>query len=500
MEEDLQKRNTDCVYFLASPLTCKKGSECEYRHSEMARLNPRDCYYWLSGTCLNASCAFRHPPLDGGRTETSSETAAVTTPNVSAVSVTKTNVPCYYFYNGYCNKGELCTFMHGPVPSNNVHTQKYSNARPNSDGPPVEKKGSAGSDTGSAPGAKSFRTGNQQTTRRPVMRKESELENLQPSPSKVAKRSASPCTPRSIYEDAAADGSISPVAAAGSVPRSPHASSPGFDVLVDNGSDELVYEDDYNYVVDHDGDSGEPVADEYDFKGRTIDDPEYTGSAIFYEKERHEYDYHFGAQDSLGRVREGRSDSRRRVLDRVVPARRSRSPRGQAYNGLHSVDLRDRLKRRRMTDDRSHNAYSGRHESSRPISRSRERPRYQVERHIRRPMELNNSRSHIGHEGRFTRSSFDKSRLQQKPQLSSKVSGNAADRKRSYAEESVVFKGPKTLAQIKDEKNRRGSREPSESSLDGLLDDNFVAPKTLSEILEEKRRLGSLVNGNNDSS
>ncbi|CAN1824969.1 Zinc finger CCCH domain-containing protein 17 [Linum perenne] len=91
MEEELQKRNTDCVYFLASPLTCKKvlssiphlnsftslfllvplflrrglahfrGAECEYRHSEMARLNPRDCWFWLSGTCLNPTCAFRHP-------------------------------------------------------------------------------------------------------------------------------------------------------------------------------------------------------------------------------------------------------------------------------------------------------------------------------------------------------------------------------------------------------------------------------------------------------
>ncbi|KAM2071910.1 hypothetical protein ACFX1X_040800 [Malus domestica] len=50
---------------LASPLTCKKGSECEYRHSEYARINPRDCWYWLNGSCLNLKCAFRHPPLDG---------------------------------------------------------------------------------------------------------------------------------------------------------------------------------------------------------------------------------------------------------------------------------------------------------------------------------------------------------------------------------------------------------------------------------------------------
>lgn len=60
-EEDALKRNTDCVYFLASPLTCKKGSECEYRHSEHARMNPRDCWFWLNGNCLNPKCSFRHP-------------------------------------------------------------------------------------------------------------------------------------------------------------------------------------------------------------------------------------------------------------------------------------------------------------------------------------------------------------------------------------------------------------------------------------------------------
>ncbi|KAJ4847117.1 hypothetical protein Tsubulata_050797 [Turnera subulata] len=49
-DEEALKRNTDCVYFLASPLTCKKGSECEYRHSEYARVNPRDCYFWLNAS------------------------------------------------------------------------------------------------------------------------------------------------------------------------------------------------------------------------------------------------------------------------------------------------------------------------------------------------------------------------------------------------------------------------------------------------------------------
>lgn len=47
-----------CYSFAPPPL---QGSECEYRHSEVARVNPRDCYYWLNGNCTNRKCTFRHP-------------------------------------------------------------------------------------------------------------------------------------------------------------------------------------------------------------------------------------------------------------------------------------------------------------------------------------------------------------------------------------------------------------------------------------------------------
>ncbi|QHO51336.1 Zinc finger CCCH domain-containing protein [Arachis hypogaea] len=106
MDEASLMRNTDCVYFLASPLTCKKGAECEYRHNEIARLNPRDCWYWLSGSCLNPTCAFRHPPLDG-QTGVSSE------PTQSAVPANKTMVPC-----------DRCSFLHG-------HDESHFTVKPN---------------------------------------------------------------------------------------------------------------------------------------------------------------------------------------------------------------------------------------------------------------------------------------------------------------------------------------------------------------------------------
>ncbi|MFS8021227.1 putative transcription factor C3H family [Helianthus anomalus] len=119
-EDEVLKRNTDCVYFLASPLTCKKGSECEYRHSDIARVNPRDCWYWLNGNCLNPKCAFRHPPLDGlvgpdAPTPMGPPAPApAPVPHSTPYATPKQGVPCIFFQKGYCLKGHLCPFLHGP--------------------------------------------------------------------------------------------------------------------------------------------------------------------------------------------------------------------------------------------------------------------------------------------------------------------------------------------------------------------------------------------------
>ncbi|KHN28904.1 Zinc finger CCCH domain-containing protein 17 [Glycine soja] len=122
-QDEALKRNTDCVYFLASPLTCKKGNECEYRHSEYARVNPRDCRYWLSGNCLNPKCPFRHPPLDGLLGTQAAVTGGPSVPpsqipTASAAHApynsSKQAVPCYFFQKGLCLKGDRCAFLHGP--------------------------------------------------------------------------------------------------------------------------------------------------------------------------------------------------------------------------------------------------------------------------------------------------------------------------------------------------------------------------------------------------
>ncbi|CAN6250618.1 unnamed protein product, partial [Urochloa humidicola] len=124
-EEEAVRRSTDCVYFLASPLTCKKGNECDFRHSEGARMNPRDCWYWLNGSCLNPKCSFRHPPIDG--------LFGAPTPGVPPVSSHygaynsgKQMVPCYYFQKGNCLKGDRCPFYHGPQAAGNNPTEQLA--------------------------------------------------------------------------------------------------------------------------------------------------------------------------------------------------------------------------------------------------------------------------------------------------------------------------------------------------------------------------------------
>lgn len=123
-EEEALKMNTDCVYFLASPLTCKKGSECEYRHSDFARVNPRDCWFWLNSNCLNPKCGFRHPPLDGlmgAQIPTPTGSAqpllpqTATAPPVQVLNANNTQgVPCKFFQSGFCLKGDWCPFLHAP--------------------------------------------------------------------------------------------------------------------------------------------------------------------------------------------------------------------------------------------------------------------------------------------------------------------------------------------------------------------------------------------------
>ncbi|XP_010424995.1 PREDICTED: zinc finger CCCH domain-containing protein 17-like [Camelina sativa] len=137
--EEALKWNTDCVYFLASPLTCKKGPECEYRHSEYARMNPRDCYYWLNGNCMNPKCGFRHPPLEGLLgIQGGAPAGSVQPTHATAQGVAKQPVPCVFFQKGMCVKGDMCSFLHTPNPAA-YKKQHPVEAKPATD-PQISKK------------------------------------------------------------------------------------------------------------------------------------------------------------------------------------------------------------------------------------------------------------------------------------------------------------------------------------------------------------------------
>nr|CAB3464110.1 unnamed protein product [Digitaria exilis] len=58
-----RRSSADCVNFLASRFACSKGTKCEFRHCEGARFSP-SCWYWFQGNCVNPSCTFRHPQLE----------------------------------------------------------------------------------------------------------------------------------------------------------------------------------------------------------------------------------------------------------------------------------------------------------------------------------------------------------------------------------------------------------------------------------------------------
>ncbi|KAL6070426.1 Zinc finger CCCH domain-containing protein 17 [Balamuthia mandrillaris] len=89
-------RLVDCHFFVAGEHGCSKGQECEFRHSQAAKDNPKVCKFWLQEDCLNPDCKFRHPTLprqkDGSRTF------------------------CYYQSTGQCTRRAVCAFYHGDEP------------------------------------------------------------------------------------------------------------------------------------------------------------------------------------------------------------------------------------------------------------------------------------------------------------------------------------------------------------------------------------------------
>ncbi|XP_044464733.1 zinc finger CCCH domain-containing protein 34-like isoform X2 [Mangifera indica] len=530
MEEEGQKWNTDCVYFLASPLTCKKGIDCEYRHCEIARLNPRDCWYWLAGNCINPACGFRHPPLDGHLTESRSESGPF--PYQSSTPANKTTVPCYFYFNGFCNKGDRCSFMHGS--EGNAPAGIYSRTTyAITDALPIGNKASSGIDTGSASTERCPNLVETATMPAMVMSIQAKDDLLQSAPRSIPMQSTSPQISLSEGEEAAAVKSDLRAPVEGFMETRSHVctdwnseeqvdghieleepweSSPGFDVLVDSykRSEKLSYEDDPEHLVNM---NREHRALNSHFLGCDLEDQvEYTypDAELLYDRQMYsDYDS-LDNGHILGNVRKPSICARERMLDSLFSRKRKFLQQKVAVNDW-SVDLRDYLRRRRVIDDHQIISSSRKHDSCRLVVQRQERARKHVigqQLHKRLTAVVgknyvesygdygtlsNGANQHVwlrhSKSRRFRQNSKEK-RLAKQQSRSSEVSGKPFSRERRSTETSTAFTGPKTLAEIKEEKKKtedQGDISGKTGNSSITLAD-FEGPKPLSEILKGKKK------------
>ncbi|CAJ1944488.1 unnamed protein product [Sphenostylis stenocarpa] len=521
MDEDSLKRNTDCVYFLASPLTCKKGSECEYRHNEIARLNPRDCWYWVSGQCLNPTCAFRHPPLDGH-----TGVPAPSEPTQNSLPANKTMVPCYFFFNGFCNKGDKCSFLHGPDDSSfTVKPMKNDNG--STDALNLENKTSSGNRTGVA----SIPT--DQCLTAPKKLSDFKLqpkEDPQLQLPKKVKQQGDPLETSALeYKEAAVSRSDSPFPEDGFVHNvshlcaeqsseeqvnsqvepeerwesSPH--SPGFDVLVHDELENLGYEEDSEYlpVLDRNEQQLNEQYLGYEFKDPVEYDTMCPEADIMYPQETYDGYRCFDRDLAHANGRTIRTYSRDIFFDSILSRKRIRmSAEVAAYD--KDLDLRDHLRRRRESNGSPFAGLLRRQESS-SLVRNQERNQKMlgIEQRPSRRLTSQLGYSAIGSIGGEieTLSITNKHRLfrhsqqhrprkhyrekpARRPFLSSKISRKSVFKERGFIQESTTFSGPKTLAEIKEEK-----KKAEEGLLWNSTSTDFQDPKPLSEILKDKRTM-----------
>ncbi|KAF9613213.1 hypothetical protein IFM89_006314 [Coptis chinensis] len=537
MDDELTKRNTDCVYFLASPLTCKKGAECEYRHSEIARLNPRDCWYWLAGNCLNPTCAFRHPPLEG-RSETTLEPESL--PAQASAPVIKSNVPCYFYFSSFCNKGENCSFLHG---SNINSGQSSKSASLVANVHPLENK--VVTSINGVTAAIELPHDESQLLTKVVecIQSHSKVE-CQPSVyNNGLHKSPSPRTAVPGCDDLTlksefllpAEGIQSPVPANQSPlcaehnsdgqfddhidPEERWESSPGFDVLVDDGSENLGYEDDPEYLLAQKRESRvlhEQLL-QYDYEDSVGYDPlEFGDSGILYEHEMYESYDPLENDNIADQVQRVPKRSREMMLDPMGLPNRQNFPREVDLSVRNGVDLRNQLRKRRRTMSRpkrgslSHLKEAGQERPGRRHKRQTVHGRLTSEVASNRIGGCNESdhRSYGSHHrglSRQTESRYSKTRQQERerrrqsrpqPRFSENSRGGTASQNARSPKESITtFTGPKTLAEIKEEKRKTSEIRVSNGSTTNngrTASQNFEGPKPLREILKDKRRLGSM--------
>ncbi|CAM8914880.1 unnamed protein product [Rhodiola kirilowii] len=514
-EDEVTKRNTDCVYFLASPLTCKKGSECEYRHSEHARVNPRDCWYWLNGSCLNPKCAFRHPPLDGllGSQPTATAGTALllpqaVTPSPLAVPQSKQTVPCIFFQKGVCLKGDKCAFLHGPnsVPTKPPHATPAAEV--------TSTKNVFGVPQRSAQESKRYQPNISNSNKFADDKLNSKTSNSQPK-ANAANRVVLPSTEFNASFKSSTIGSNGMHQAEmfdDHVMRNGkdaddlyRESSPGFDVLVDDevAEDQYYDADEYGTRGAHEGRSVNDYGALPDADLEMLHDPRgYDG----YDRLSGQYarDQNRRASEKIlrGTVSiEGRDNRKGGSSDRIGQSDLRHRLKQMKGSGLRSV-ISDNYEQRRSDDSRRDSRLVAPLESS---MSSRLQGRIKDPR--RSPVRSSISDRDI-ERGR-NRSRTSPIRTQIRDRMGSRGQDDFGNRRslRGYgmqregsADGLVEFSGPKTLSELKTckssvkdrlisgqesfslgKRKSTGEREQFDSSL------SFEGPKPLSEILKRKK-------------
>ncbi|KAL2343578.1 hypothetical protein Fmac_004863 [Flemingia macrophylla] len=536
-QDEALKRNTDCVYFLASPLTCKKGIECEYRHSEYARVNPRDCRYWLNGNCLNPKCPFRHPPLDGllgTQTATAGGPSGPSVPpsQIPTASAThapynssKQAVPCIFFQKGLCLKGDRCAFLHGPPTPNTgnkvaaqvpvtsqgaeipsfkkpfgsieKHTQERKTSLGNvkSDGTPEAKLAPQRNmfelEKKVPPPPAGFKTGSPPVTNGPIVTRSNRLHQVRVPDD------------HNFHSGKDSDEFL-------------RESSPGFDVLVADelrNSDYYHGEDEFGKARGQDERNLDSL-NEYDL-GRSsdyslaadIDHERFCGPQGYesydHMQEPYAWEHHRKASTHLDRRARRRSDSPENV--EVSDLRHHLSKRRKG-NGLKSVVNHDYALE-------GHGEEHGQRSLSRmdslqlPLNESSLGNRFRG----RIKLPANGGDDHLDREdrGRFrNRLSSGRSQATHQGRIHDRMRGRLQDDERRIPKDRLMgrelmgdrsdFAGPKSLAELKNGRNTENKEQQAIGRRRSLRDqpqsedfDQFEGPKPLSEILKEKRGAGA---------
>lgn len=426
--------------------------------------------------------------------------------------------------------------MHGPD-GNAPAGKSTKTASTSSDAPALENKTSAGSETGSAP-AETHLNPSESASKLPINLNFLPKEELQQAVPKILfLQSASPQIAVCEYDDAVIR-SESLIPAEGFIQGRSHVctdqsseeqveddiepeerweSSPGFDVLVDDKSENLGYEDDPEYLLDLDREHRELNSHflVYDFEDSVEYNPMYPDAELLCERDICDGFEHLDDEHLFTNVERVPGYSRGKMLGSILSRKRKLVPMELAVGDCNDMDLRNHLRRRRVIDDCRISGSSRRHGSSHLIDRSQKRPqrhgmgprlhrrlasevgKYTIESLGENGTFLNGANQH----GLLRRSQQDRSkkhfrkRRLPKRHFSSEVSRKPIERERRSTQESNTFTGPKTLDQIKEEKKKAEDNGDyiwkfGNSSRTTLA--NFQGPKPLSEILKGKRRLDSV--------